>query len=494
MKPKQPNAAPPAPNNPPRNERIPVSPYVQNRIQTGKTAGQYTFTDHQEAAVSLGATEPALTVEDVLQRVAEHNGPGAVPAVEREIAATTPGGGRDLYLQRTDALYNPDSPYRLDRGDYGRPTGAQCEALAALGYTNVNQFGPGKIWNFPGHDTLIDNGIGPERLELLAQLPRPSYQWSDWEKEAYYEAPVTLLDEDILDPGRDPRRIYEKTVSLLAPERSRRVQEAWKRNIVDKALIESEQYPLPVLADLRDALPSSKRGAWHITGLADKGITGRHLKEYGVKASERFTGKELDESGIEPSAVRSVLSNAPDASLEDVAKYAAAGFTKGRDLRSTARALGTSDADTLIEARQYATGEQLAIYRNGRREPLNLEDAKAVGDLFKAGIDDPRILDRYATEVHAEANPWERRGPSVFRTYADVITAGITPKQLGRMNRAGIPSREAARFKDSTDLWADGQRFRDQYQADQDSLIGTPYAYQRRDWAFTAENYTEGSK
>ncbi|HEX9226154.1 MAG TPA: hypothetical protein VF885_05805 [Arthrobacter sp.] len=469
-----------------------MSSYVQNRIQTGKAAGQYTFTEHQEAAVSLGGS--GLTVEDVLQRVAEHNGPGAVPAVEREIAATTPGGGRDLYLQRTDALYNRDSPYRLDRGNYGRPTGAQCEALAALGYTNVNQFGPEMLRNFPGHDTLITNGVEPERLELLAQLPRPSYQWSDWEKEAYYEAPVTLLDEDILDPGRDPRRIYERTVTLLHPERGRRVKEAAELRIIDKALIESVQHPLPVLADLRDALPSSKRGAWHITGLADKGITGRHLKEYGVRAAERFTGKELDESGVEPSAVRSVLSNAPDASLEDIAKFAGGGFVKGRDLRSTARALGTSDADILIEARKHATGEQLATYRQGRREPLTLEDAKAVGDLFKAGIDDPRILDRYAMEVHAEANPWDRRNPSVFRTYADIVTAGITPKKLGRMTRAGIPMWEAAKFKDSTDLWADGSHYRNEYKADQDALIGTPYAYQRRDWAFTAENYTEGTK
>lgn len=470
-----------------------MPPYVQNRIQNGKTAGQYTFTERQEADLTLGTVSPGLTVEDVLQRVAEANGPGAVPAVEREIAETTPGGGRDLYLQRTDALYNPDSPYRIDHQNYGRPSGAQCEALAALGYENINQFGPEKLKNFPGHDTLIENGVGPERLELLAQLPRPSYYWSEWEKEAYYEAPVGLLDEDILDPGRDPRRVYERTVSLLAPERSRRVQEAWKLNVNDKALIESEEHPLPVLADLRDALPSSKRGAWHITGLADKGITGRHLKEYGVRAAERFTAKELDDSGIDPSAVRSVLSNAPDAELKDVAKFAGGGFAKGRDLRSTARALGTSDADTLVEARKHATGQQLAVYRHGRREPLTLEDAKAIGELTKAGIEDPRELDRWAVEVHAPANPWNRRNPSVFRTYADIVTAGITPQKLGRMTRAGIPMWDAASYKDSTDLWADGKSYRDEYKADQDKLIGTPYASQRRDWEFTEENYLEGN-
>lgn len=470
-----------------------MSSYVQNRLQTGKAAGQYTFTERQEATVALGAAGSGLTVEDVLQRVAETNGPGAVPAVEREIAATTPGGGRDLYLQRTDALYNRDSPYRVDRYGYG-PTGAQCEALAALGYENVNQFGPDKLKNFPGHDTLIDNGIGPDRLELLGQLPKPSYQWSDWEKEAYYEAPLTLLDEDILDPGRDPRRVYERTVTLLHPERGRRVREAWDLGINDKALIESDNYPLPVLADLRDALPSSKRGAWHITGLAKKGISGRHLREYGVKAAERFTGKELDDSGLEPSAVRSVLANAPTAEFEDITKFIAGGFTKGRELRSTAQAMGTSAADTLIEARKHATGQQLSVYRHGRREPLTLEDAKAVGELFKAGIDDPRKLDRWADEVHAAANPWNRRNPSVFRTYADIITAGVTPKKLGTMTRAGIPMWEAAKFKDSTDLWADGKAFRDEYQADQNALIGTPYAYQRRDWAFTKEDYADGTR
>lgn len=468
-----------------------MSSYVQNRLQTGKTAGQYTFTERQESDLTLGSGA-RLTVEDVLQRVAETNGPGAVPAVEAEIAATTPGGGRDLYLQRTDALYNRDSPYRIDLQNYGRPTGAQCEALAGLGYENVNQFGPDKLKNFPGHDTLINNAIEPERLELLAQLPKPAYQWSDWEKEAYYEAPLSLLDEEILDPGRDPWASYEKTVTLLQPERRRRVQEAHKLRIYDKALIESDAHPLPVLAEIRDALPSSKRGAWHITGLADKGISGRHLKGYGVRAAERFTGKELDESGIEPSAVRSVLSNAPDAEFSDIAKFADAGFTKGRDLRSTARALGTSDADTLIEARKYATGEELAIYRHGRREPLTLEDAKAVGELFRAGIDDPRKLERWLSEVHGQANRWDRTAPSVFRTYAGIISAGISPKKLGKMTRAGIPTREAANFKDSQDLWADGKSFRDEYKADQDALIGTPYAYQRRDWAFNEENYLEG--
>ena len=471
-----------------------MSSYVQNRIQAGKTAGQYTFTERQEAAnVSLSgaASGSGLTVDDVLQRVAEHNGPGAVPAVERQIAETTPGGGRDLYLHRCDAIHNRDSAYQVDRYGYG-PTGVQCEALAGLGYESVNQFAPGRVKNFSGVDSLISNAVSPERLELLAQLPRHEFQWSGWEKEAYLEAPVGLLDEDILDPGRDPRRVYERTVTLLHPERGRRVKEAWELGINDKGLIESEQHPLPVLAELRGALPSSKRGTWHIVQYADRGITGRHLREYGVKASDRFTGKELDESGIDPSAVRSVLSNAPHAPLEDVTKFAAGGFNKGRDLRSTARAMGTSDADTLIEARRHATGDELATYRQGRREPLTLEDAVAIGELTKAGIDDPRVLDRWATEVHAAANGTELSS-SVFRVYADVVTAGITPKQLGRMTRAGIPMREAAKYKDSTDLWADGQEFRATYDAAQQRRIASGWQREHRDWSFTEENYLEGA-
>jgi hypothetical protein len=467
-----------------------VSTHTQNRIRTGKTAGQYTFTERQEAHLSLGADTPKLTVEDVLERVAERNGPGAVPEIERQIAETTPEGGRDLFLQRTDAVYNPDSPYRLDYGDYGRPTGAQCEALAGLGYENINQFGPDLMKNFPGHDALIENGIGPERLELLATLPRPSFAWSDWEKEAYFQAPLDQLDEDIPNPLKAPRPAYEKTVTLLQPERAKRIREAYETGIWDKPLIEAEDYPLPVLADLRDALPSSKRGHWHITRLADKGITGRHLRDYGVKAAERFTGKELDDSGIEPAAVRSVLANAPHAELDDVAKLAAGGFSRGRELRATATAMGTSDADTLIEARKYATGEQLAVYRHGRRDPLTAEDAKAVGELFAAGIDDPRKLDQWAIEVHTQGAKW-RPGASVFRTYADVITAGISPAKLGKMTRAGIPMHEAARHKDAEDLWAAGKPFRDEYQADQDRLIGTPFARQRRMWVYTEDNYLE---
>jgi hypothetical protein len=128
--------------------------------------GQFATAQHGEATLTLTTPSAEPTEESVLAAAAEHQGPGAVPGIRRRLAEVTTEGGRRLFLQRCDALYSGDSIYRVDRSIYG-PSPEQCDDLAALGYESVNDFTPDKLKNFSGIDSVIQAGVGPERLAVL---------------------------------------------------------------------------------------------------------------------------------------------------------------------------------------------------------------------------------------------------------------------------------------------------------------------------------------
>ncbi|ACL42025.1 hypothetical protein Achl_4074 (plasmid) [Pseudarthrobacter chlorophenolicus A6] len=455
--------------------------------------GQFAATEHSESFVTLGPLDGGhLSEESILDAVSRHEGPGAVPGVRRRIAETTTEGGRELFLQRCDALYNPDSEYVIDRSVYG-PTPEHCDALAALGYTSVNQFSRDRTKNFRGVGSLIDSGIGPERLEVLGKLSAHESQWSAWEKAAYLNSPLEDLDGVV--ENKDLSRVgqYLATVDLLGDEaKSARARKALEMKIGDRALIEADEYPLEDLADLRDALPESKRYPANILRLALRGIDGPRLRTYGTKACETYTGRQLDEALVAPKTIRSFLAAGFDPRLDDMKVLRDAGYTSGNDLKAASKVLRTTDVKVLAEARKHATGAQMATFAANTRDQLRFDDPQAIGRLTKLGIDSPDQLRPWAASIHARANTFIDRDQSVLAIYADIIKAGVTPERLGALTRAGIPVTEAAKHKDTKDPWAAGQKYRAAWDADQASKAARHWVNEPAQWAFTEENYLDG--
>lgn len=456
--------------------------------------GQFAATEHGESAVTLHTPGPApLTEEAILEAVAAHDGPGAVPGVRRRIAETTTEGGRTLFLQRCDAMYNADSPYRIDRSVYG-PTPEHCDALAALGYESVNQFDKPATKNFPGLGAVIDGRVGPERLEVLGKLSTHQHQWSAWEKSAYLNAPLEDLEQVITDKGMTRAEAYVATVDLMGNEaNSARARKAISMKIGDRGLIEADSHSLEALAGLRDALPESKRNAASIVGLADRGITGPRLRTYGSKACERYSGQELEESLVAPKTIRSFLAAGFQPSLADMKTLHDAGYTSGNDLKAASHVLGTADTKLLAAARKHATGAQMEVFSKPTGGKLRPDDPKAVGRLLKLGIDDPDQLRPWAAACHVRANKFINRDQSILAVHADVIKAGITPERLGAMTRAGIPVTEAAQHRDTENLWAAGAQYRAAWDADQAAKVARRWEQAAEPWAFTEATYLDGA-
>ncbi|HEX9088346.1 MAG TPA: hypothetical protein VF867_12550 [Arthrobacter sp.] len=455
-------------------------------------AGEWTARTFKEGGVALGAAPASsgLSLEDMKALVSDRNGPGAVPGFEHQLDSTTTPGGRELFLQRTDAIYNPDSAYEIDRRSYYGPTPAHCDALADLGYESVNQFAGDKLKNFGGVESVIEGRIDPERLEVLSGLSAHQFQWSDWEKDAYLNAPLDGLEAVIADKDLSRVDKYLATVDLLGDEdRSARARHAIGMKIGERGLIEADTHPLETLTELRNALPESKRNVSHIVGLADKGITGSHLKTYGANACEKFTGPELEGAPVSPKTIKSFLTSGIRPDLASMKTLEDAGYTTGADIKAASHALGTNDTKALAAARKHAAGAQLALFHGATQKNLTPADVRAVGVLGKLQVDDPAQLRPYSAAIHRAANKFIDRDQSILAIHAAIIKAKITPEQLGVMTRAGIPVTEAVKHKGTADLWAAGQPFRDTYDADQARRVASRWSREPEAWAYTEADY-----
>lgn len=467
------------------------------RVDAGVPAGgEFTAFGHSDAVPSLGAPAPAkaLDAETIFALAAEHTGPGVVPELERQYEAATTDTGRDLLLQKWDSYYNPASTYASRQSSYDL-TPERCDRLGELGYTDLEQVSLPQLKNI-GLVAITRHGITPDRLELINRLAMPEYRWSDWEKEAVLTADVDDLDALIQNteiPTLEDK--YLATVALLGPEKYNRAKEALAGGLRfhEKGLVESDLDPGD-LARLRNALPDSKRGAWHIIGLAEKGITGEHLKSYGSKACETFSGPELDASGIKPAVIKSLVSSGVRGDLAFYRRLSDGGFTKGSDLKDAAGALETNDVAALVRARKHATGEQMAVFKAATRQKITLVDAQAIGRLAKAGITEPDQLRAWSSTIHKEANKYvDLDGDSKLAIHADVVDAGITPEHLALMSRAGIPVTEAPRHKNTKDLWAAGKPFRDNYEANEQRRLEQRWIREAQPWAFTKDTFEAGT-
>ncbi len=61
------------------------------------------------------------------------------------------------------------------------------------------------------------------------------------------------------------------------------------------------------------------------------------------------------------------------------------------------------------------------------------------------------------------------------------------------MTRAGIPVTEAAKHKNTEDLWAAGREFRAAWDADQASKVAGRWERETTPWAYTEETYRNGA-
>ncbi|GAB3283598.1 hypothetical protein GCM10027449_26780 [Sinomonas notoginsengisoli] len=366
--------------------------------------GQFAATAHAEPGITLAAPAGQTpTREQVIDQACDYYGEGMRPSFEKQFEEVSTEAGEALLVQSLDGLYNPDSPHQVDRTYYGvKPR--HCDALAELGYTDVSQVALERTKNLRGVDTIVENRISPDRLEVIGALPTHEHQWSAWEKEAYFGAPVDGLRAANGDPSRTRLERYTDTVTLGHPERAARIEEAVALGIGDKGLIESTAHPLPVLAGIRERLTESRRNAMTVVGYADRGITAEHLKSWGVNACDRFDAADLEASGIRPAVLRSFMGSGVHTSLESYRRLNEAGYTKGADLKAASKAMGTTSPDTLAEVRRHATGEQLARYAPKIRAGLTVADAEAIGTLAKHGIEGPDELNaRFVDHVHRPA-------------------------------------------------------------------------------------------
>lgn len=461
--------------------------------------GQFSTAVHGESDISLALSpEPShgLDAETVIGHAARSIGPGVIAELERQVAGTTTPGGRQLILQSIDSRYNQHSIYGRANAMSGLDP-QRCDDLAALGYTSIDEVSWEKTSNLNGLSSITSKGIGPDRLAFISRLKKSEYQWSAWEKEVILTAPVDELDHLISsNKGKSPEEKYIATVALLGPDKVARAQQAFAAGITpsEQRLIEAEQHTPEVLVELRNELPESKRGAYFIVDMADRGITGQHVKNYGVKACGAFSGPELDACGIKPAVLRSLVSSSVQTDLESYRRLSDAGYTKGSDLKAASQAMGTTDVKALATVRKHADGATLQNFAEAVRGDLTTADAQAVGRLVKAGIADPAELRKWTAANYSEANRLMDRDQSILAVHADVVTAGITPEQLGAMSRAGIPVDEAPRLKNAPDLWAAGKPFRDAWEAHQVRQAEQRWIREAKPWAFTEDTYRDGAE
>ncbi|QOD05650.1 hypothetical protein [Pseudarthrobacter sp. BIM B-2242] len=471
------------------------------RVDAGVPAGgEFKAYGHSDAVLSLPAPAPSdaihgegtLYPEDVFAHAAAYSGPGVVPAVERQYAMTTTETGRQLLLQKLDAYYNRESEYAGSRPSNDL-TPQRCDQLAELGYTDIRQVSGGKVKNLYGINSITENGITPDRLEIIGRFKRHESQWSAWEKEAYLTAPVEDLDALTSTDLPTPKDEYLATMALLGTEKYTRARDAMAVGIKFRGLIEADHHSPELLHGLYQALPTTKSNAWNIVQLADKGITPDHLKKYGTKACETFSGKDLDASGLKPAVIKGLVASGVRGDLAYYRQLHTAGYTKGSDLKDASRALETTDVTTLTRARRHASGEQMALFKGATKKKITLDDARAIGRLAKAGIDEPDQLRTWTTSIHAEANRYIDRDQSLLAIHADFIEAGVTPERLGEITRAGIPVTEAAAHAKTQDLWAAGKTFRDEYAATEQRRFEQRWIREPKPWAFTEATYRDGA-
>ncbi|GAC1375575.1 MAG: hypothetical protein NVSMB43_15120 [Pseudarthrobacter sp.] len=295
------------------------------------------------------------------------------------------------------------------------------------------------------------------------------------------------------DPYQPAKDRYINTVALLGADKAERARRGLELGIGDRGIIEAVEHPLEALSDLRDDLPESKRSAYHIVCLADRGITGPRLRTCGSKACEQFTGKELDEAPVAPKTIRSFMSAGFQPSLSEVKTLPDAGYTSGSDLKAASPVRGTTDIARLVASRKHSTGAKLAVFAAATSGKwLRPDDPKVMGRLLKLGIDDPAKLRPWTAASHNRADDLFSRDQSILAIHADVIKAGITPERLGAITRAGIPVTEAAKHKSTRELWPP---------APNTGLPGMPirpakvercWQNEPTPWAFSKENYLDG--
>lgn len=471
------------------------------RVDAGVPAGgEFKAYGHSDAVLTLPAPaaadavngEGTLFPEDVFAHAADHSGPGLVPALERQYAMTATEAGRQLLLQKYDAYYNRQSEYAGTQPSYDL-TPQRCDQLAELGYTDVRQVGTDRVKNLYGINSIAENSITPDRLELIGRLKRHESQWSAWEKEAYLSAPVEDLDALTSTDIPTPKDEYLATMALLGTEKYTRARDAMAAGLKFRGLIEADHHSPELLHGLYQALPTTKSNALNIVQLADKGITADHLKKYGTKACETFSGKDLDSSGLKPAVIKGLVSSGVRGDLAYYRQLHQAGYTKGSDLKDASRALETTDVTALTRARRHATGEQMAVFKGALKKAITLDDARAIGRLAKAGITEPDQLKPWVSSIHAEANRYIDRDQSILAIHGDLIEAGVTPERLGEITRAGIPVTEAAAHAKTKDLWAAGKTFRDEYAATEQRRFEQRWIREPKPWAYTEATYREGA-
>lgn len=460
--------------------------------------GQFAATAHGESGLSLlppaTPTGDGLDAETVIASAARIIGPGIVPELERQFGEAKTAGGRQLLLQSVDSRYNRDSVYERVDSMAGLDA-KRADQLTELGYTNVGQFSHTKLRNLNGISSVVRHGIEPDRLAFIGKLNRGEYHWSRWEKEIILTAPVADLENLIVsNKGKSHEEKYIATVALLGPTKEARARQAIAAGIRpgETGLIEAERHAPETLIALRDELPETKRSAAYIVELADRGITGEHLKQYGAKACEAFSGAELDAAEIKPAVLRSLVSSSIQTDLASYRKLHEAGYTKSADLKAASDAMRTVDIKTLAAVRKYADGRTLQAFAAKLGTSLSKADARAIGRLGKAGITEPAQLRPWTAAAHNEANRFIERG-TALGLHADIVAARITPERLGEMTRAGIPVNEAPGLKNAPDLWAAGKPFRERWEADQERKFQQRWIREAQPWAFTEDTYRDGA-
>lgn len=467
---------------------------VDNRARVAAgvvTGGQFAEEAKSEPANLSLATAPSVpSIEEITDLVCADMGEGMRLSFDQAAAAPQTDEGREFLRRALAAVYHPDhlDPRRDSIRTYIAPE--ECDRYAELGYSDPAELVEKALRNFHSVYEIADAGIDKDRLDAVDALGLKNWSWTSWEKEALYGADV----DDLLEiAAADPADHYRMIAALGGPEREARVVEAQAIGLTDKDLIENEQHPVRILKDILDAMPTREQNAHSVSMVASRGHAAENVKTYGAPVCRKFNTVELACTPLSPAQVRSLHSGLKSASLDGLEKLAAAGFTKGKEIREVSKAMNTENLPDLVAARRHATAEQLSEFRQVEpNKPMDASDAKAVGILVKNGIAKAEDLRPYFKGIYRQANWCVEHGTAALPVYASIVKAGITPERLGHMTRAGIPTDRVHEFATAEDLWEAGREFREGYAKDQERQVTSGWSRAAIPWEWDKDDYEVG--
>lgn len=370
--------------------------------------------------------------------------------------------------------------------------GEIIDALAGLGHTADTLDALESCPLLPRPSEAAALGVTADRAALVASGHSRWWPHSQWLAQAVLETPLETLGAAMR--AEHLTTLYLHVVSAWDAAKGERVKAAFGLHIMSVAWIES-RHDLETLLAIKGMLGSRKSAGPDALLLADAGYDAATVKTYGANLCLRHPYAEVESlraSKVPASVVRSITSRLPRLPLADVVTLVRAGVKTGKAAHAYTEAV-TGPVSVLAEFARKVDPNRIADYATIKGSPLTVDDLDAATTLAHYGFVHADAV-AYASVCCKEANRHASGRSHTLSIYASLVTALVDVKRFGVLTRAGIPAPEAHWFSTSPDPWADGARFREHYESEEErqarqwGLMHGP----ARTWPYTADTYVEG--